>query len=313
LGATADIEATVNGATLTHRRAVGLMVCATLLWSIAGVVTRHLSPELQRVGRFEITFWRSFFAALFVAAYLFFSRRGGGWRAIFGGGWPSVISGLCWATMYSAFMIALTLTTTANTLVVLSVGPLVAALLARVLLGTRIAVRTWGAIVAAMIGIGWMFVQDAAGLGGTHLIGMLIAFAVPLAAAINLVTLQRTRARVDFIPAVFLGGALSALATLPLAVPFQADTRDIALLASLGFLQLGLPCMFLVVVARSLPAHEVALLALLEVVFGTLWAWLGAGETPSSATLTGGAIVLAALVANELAASRRDAASNAPA
>lgn len=294
---------------ITHRQAVGLMVCATLLWSIAGVVTRHLSPELQRVGRFEITFWRSFFAALFVAAYLLFSRHGGGLRAVVTAGWPGLISGVCWAVMYSVFMIALTLTTTANTLVVLSVGPLVAALLARLVLGTRIGLRTWAAIFAAMIGIGWMFAQDAADLDGTHLTGMLIAFAVPLAAAINLVTLQRTRARVDFIPAVFLGGTLSALAMLPLALPFQSDARDVALLAMLGFFQLGLPCMFLVVVARRLPAHEVALLALLEVVFGTLWAWLGAGETPSSATLTGGAIVLVALVLNELAATRRAASS----
>lgn len=294
----------------THRRAVALMVCATLLWSTAGVVTRHLSPALQQEGRFEITLWRSFFAAVFVAAYLLFSRRTG-LRGIAAAGWPGAVSGLCWATMYSAFMLALTLTTTANTLVVLSVGPLVAALLARLVLGTRIGARTWVAIFAAMIGIGWMFARDAAGMSGTHLAGMLIAFAVPVAAAVNLVTLQRTRTQVDLVPAVFLGGTLSALAMLPLALPFQAQPGDIALLALLGFFQLGLPCMFLVVVARRLPAHEIALLALLEVVFGTLWAWLGAGETPSAATLTGGAIVLVALALNELAATRRAAASNA--
>jgi drug/metabolite transporter (DMT)-like permease len=201
------------------------------------------------------------------------------------------------------------LTTTANTLVVLSVGPLIAALLARLVLGTRIGLRTWVAIIAAMTGIGWMFAQDASALGGTHIAGMLIAFAVPLAGAINLVTLQRARVRVDFIPAVFLGATLSAVSMLPLALPFQSESRDIALLAMLGFLQLGLPCMFLVVVARSLPAHEVALLGLLEVVFGTLWAWLGAGETPSRATLTGGAIVLGALTLNGLAATRREAVS----
>jgi drug/metabolite transporter (DMT)-like permease len=291
-----------------HRRAVGLMLCATLLWSIAGVVTRHLAPELQRSGRFEITFWRSVFAAVFVAAYLLVSKRHG-WRAVAATGWASAISALCWAIMYSAFMLALTLTTTANTLVVLSVGPLVAALLARVALGTRIAPRTWATIVAAMVGIGWMFARDAAALGGTHLAGMLIAFAVPLAAAVNLVTLQRTRERFDLIPAVFLGGTLSALAMLPLALPLQAGAFDLALLALLGFFQLGLPCMLLVVVTRYLPAHEIALLALLEVVFGTLWAWLGANEAPSNATLVGGAIVLCALALNDLGAARRAAAS----
>lgn len=290
---------------VSHRRAVGLMICATLLWSVAGVVTRHLAPDLQSAGRFEVTFWRSFFAAVFVGGYLILFRGSGGLRSVVTGGWPGFVSGLCWATMYSAFMLALTLTTTANALIVLSVGPLVAALLSRLILGTRIGGGTWLAILAAMLGIGWMFARDAASLGGSHLIGMLIAFAVPLAGATNLVILQRARTRVDFIPAVFLGGTLSALLMLPWALPLRAGAADLALLALLGFFQLGLPCMFLVIVARHLPAHEVALLSLLEVIFGTLWAWLGAGETPSGATLTGGALVIGALALNELASSRR--------
>jgi drug/metabolite transporter (DMT)-like permease len=296
-----------------HRRAIMLMVCATLLWSIAGVVTRHLTPELQSGGRFEITFWRSAFAAAFVGAFLLLARRGG-LRELAASGAAGIVSGLCWAVMYSAFMLALTLTTTANTLVVLSVGPLVAALLARLVLGTRIESRTWVAIVAAMAGIGWMFARDAAGLGGQHLAGMLIAFAVPVASSINLVTLQKTRARVDLIPAVGLGGTLSALAMLPLAWPLQASAYDVALLALLGFFQLGLPCMLLVRAARHLPAPEIALLALLEVLLGPVWAWLGAGEVPSTATVVGGAVVLGALVVNEAAALRHvGAAGRAPA
>ncbi|HXF45480.1 MAG TPA: DMT family transporter [Burkholderiaceae bacterium] len=300
----APVPAAASKAPHAHRRAVLLMLCATFLWSIAGVVTRHLTPALQAEGRFEITFWRSFFAAVFVAGYLLLVRREG-LRPVFAAGWPGLVSGLCWATMYTAFMLALTLTTTANTLVVMSIAPLMTALLARAVLGVSIAPRTWAAIAAAMAGIAWMFAYDAAALSGRHITGMLIAFAVPLASAVNLVTLQKTRAQVDLIPAVFLGGVFSALVTAPLAWPFSAAATDLALLALLGFFQLGLPCMLLVVAARHLAAPELALLALLEVVLGPLWAWLGAGETPSQATLAGGAIVLAALAINEVAALRR--------
>jgi drug/metabolite transporter (DMT)-like permease len=133
---------------------------------------------------------------------------------------------------------------------------------------------------------------------------MLVALAVPVASAINLVTLQKTRARVDLVPAVFLGGAISAALMLPLALPLQAGPRDIALLAVLGFFQLGLPCTLMVMASRHLSAPEISLLALLEVVLGPLWAWLGAGEVPAAATVGGGALVLAALVANEAAALR---------
>ena len=83
--------------------------------------------------------------------------------------------------------------------------------------------------------------------------------------------------------------------------------------ASLGFLgvfQLGLPCMLLVIASRTLPAPQIALLGLLEVVLGPLWAWLGAGEAPGAETLAGGAIVLAALAANEIGALRAKAVYN---
>jgi drug/metabolite transporter (DMT)-like permease len=283
-----------------HRRALALMVLVPTLWSVAGVVTRHLSPELQAHGRYEITFWRSLFAALTVAVALAHFRREG-FRASFATGVPGLVSGAMWAVMFSAFMLALTLTTTANTLLVLSLAPLVTAILARLVLRARIPARTWIAIVAAMIGMGWMFSQGAGGgPTGNHLLGMLIAFSVPLASAINLVTLQKTRAQVDLVPSVLLGGVFSALLILPFALPLRAAPADIALLALLGIFQLGVPCMLMVVAARSLTAPEVSLLALLEVVLGPLWAWLGAGEVPSTSTLYGGAIVLAALIGNEL-------------
>ena len=131
---------------------------------------------------------------------------------------------------------------------------------------------------------------------------MLIGLAVPLAAAVNLVTLKHAGRSVDLIPAVLLGAILSAAVTLPFALPFSASAHDIALLAVLGCLQLGLPCMLMVRASPHLSAPEIALLAMLEVVLGPLWAWLGAGEAPALATLAGGALVLAALLLNELAA-----------
>lgn len=287
------------------------MVIAATLWSIAGVVTRHLSPQLATEARFEVTFWRSLFAAIFIAGYLVFVQREG-LRPVRAAGWPGLISGAMWAVMYSAFMLALTLTTTANTLLVMSVSPFITALLAWMVLRTPIPGRTWIAIGAATAGMTWMFAQGAssAALSGTHLLGIAIAFSVPLASAINLVTLQKTRAQVDLVPAVLIGGALSAalMAVVMLFTggwPLHAELRDIALLAVLGFFQLGLPCMLMIRAARHLSAPEIALLALLEVLLGPLWAWLGAGETPSQATLTGGAIVLGALVLNEAAGLRR--------
>jgi drug/metabolite transporter (DMT)-like permease len=137
--------------------------------------------------------------------------------------------------------------------------------------------------------------------------GMLVALLVPIAAATNVITLRAVAARLDLIPAVMIGAVMACFIALPLALPFSATPRDLLLLAFLGFFQLGLPCMLLVVASRALTAPEIALLGLLEVLLGPLWAWLGADEVPAHATLIGGAIVLTALAANELAAFRRSA------
>ncbi len=279
---------------MTHARAVALMIVANVLWSTAGLVTRLL----ESARSWEVTFWRSFFAALSMAAILGWTRRREAWALVRAAGWPGIVSGAMFCTMFTCFMLAVTRTTVANTLVVNSLYPVFAAILGWIVLGTRLHAYTWAAILAAVAGMVWMF---ASGLGA-GLSGTLIAFGVPVAAAINVVTLKKWGRAVDLAPAVLLGGLFSALLTLPFALPFQATTVDIAWLAGLGMFQLAVPCMMLVVASRHLPPAEVALLTLLEAVLGPLWAWLGVGETPATATLVGGAIVLAAIAGNELIA-----------
>src|SRR5664279_2217942 len=137
---------------MTHRRAVALMILATLMWSIAGVVTRHL----EAVRGFEMTFWRSVFTALSLVLALSVMRGAALWRGLARAGWPLWVSGTCWAVMYIAFMVALSLTAVANVLVTLAVGPLITALFARLFLGHVLAPRTWLAIAVASSGIAWM-------------------------------------------------------------------------------------------------------------------------------------------------------------
>ena len=283
---------------MTRAAAVGLMVVAPLLWSSAGVVTRHI----ERAEPFEQVFWRSLFAFGFVAFALLFMKRNPV-KAVRAAGPAGIFSGVMWAVMFTAFVIALSMTSTANTLVTMSISPLLTVICAWLMLKDPVPLRTWLAGAAASVGIAWMFASSMNDAG--HVGGMLVALLVPIASALNLVVLRASHARVELIPAVMLGGLLSACIALPLALPLSASPKDIFLLALLGIFQLGLPCMLLVIASRHLLAPELALLGLLEVVLGPLWAWLGAGEVPARATLFGGAVVLAALAGNELAAFRR--------
>ena len=281
---------------MNHRSAVSLMLLVTLMWSSAGVVTRHL----EAARGFEITFWRSGFNAVALVVILGVMRGRALLPALRGAAvWAS---GVCWAVMFTAFMVALSLTSVANVLVTMSLGPLLTALFARAFLRQHIPARTWAAIVLAGVGIAWMFGQQA-GAGGS-LVGVAVALGVPLAAATNWCLLQKVgqHGGVDMLPAVLIGAFISAAATLPLAWPLQAGAHDLGLLAFLGVFQLAVPCLLAVRLARELPSHELALLGQAETLLGVLWAWLFAGEHPGSAALIGGSLVLAALIANEVLA-----------
>lgn len=280
---------------LSHSRAVTLMVAVTLMWSIAGVVTRHL----EHARSFEVTFWRSLFNALALLLILPLLQGRALLTGLRRGGSALWLSGLCWAVMFTAFMVGITLTRVANVLVTMALGPLFTALIARFFMGQRLAPRTWAAIAVAGVGIVWMYASQ---MQGGQWLGTLVALGVPVAASVNWTVVQRSQAKglqVDLVPAVLLGGVMSALCTLPLAFPFQASGSDLALLALLGVVQLAIPCVLAVWCAKALKAPEVALLALLEVIFGILLAWAGAGERPGFEVLAGGTLVISALVFNE--------------
>ncbi|MDP1739531.1 MAG: DMT family transporter [Polaromonas sp.] len=283
---------------LTHSKAVLLMIAITLMWSIAGVVTRHL----ESARSFEVTFWRSFFTLLSLLVILPLFQGRVVFTKIRHAGRYLWISGVCWSIMFTAFMVAMTMTSVANVLVTMAAGPFITALLARVFIGHRIPVRTWVAIAVAGAGIVWMHGSQV-GAGAGQLAGTLVAFLVPLAAAVNWTVVQRSQAhgeKIDLVPAVLVGAFISALTTLPLAFPFAATAHDLGLLALLGLVQLAIPCVLSVICARVLKAPEISLLALLEIIFGILLAWVGAGEVPAASVLTGGTLVIGALVANEL-------------
>jgi drug/metabolite transporter (DMT)-like permease len=273
------------------------------MWSMAGVVTRHL----HGAGSFEATFWRSFFNAAALVCLLGWLR---GWAPLAAtlrsGGATLWLSGVCWAVMFTAFMVALTLTTVANVLVTMASAPLLTALFARLALGHRLPSRTWAAVLVAGIGIAWMYGHEIEAAAGPQLLGIAVATAVPLAAALNWTVIQMTgRGGGDLLPAVLIGAVLCCAATLLPALPLATSKHDLALLALLGVAQLAVPCLIAVAAARQLSAPEAALLSLLEIVFGVMWTWLGAAEAPGRHVLVGGGLVVAALVANEALALRR--------
>jgi drug/metabolite transporter (DMT)-like permease len=292
---------------LNHSKAVLLMVAVTLMWSIAGVVTR----QLEHAKSFEVTFWRSFFTAISLLIILPIWQGKDVFRKMHWHSRAFWISGVCWSVMFTAFMLALTLTSVGNVLVTMAVGPLFTALVARVFIGHKLPLRTWVAIAVAGAGIAYMFGAQMNMAAPGAMTGSLVALLVPMAAATHWTVVQREQSKlaqgarmrsgdIDLVPCVLVGAVISSLVTLPLSFPLVATGKDVAWLAMLGLVQLAIPCTLSVICARVLKAPEVSLLALLEVIFGIALAWLGANEVPGHTVLLGGALVIGALLMNEM-------------
>jgi drug/metabolite transporter (DMT)-like permease len=285
---TDGVEATalVLEAPGARRRGQAYAVAAALAWSTAGVVQRQLtvSTATQVAGR-------AFFAVFALLAFVAFSRDGGGLAAFKRMGLAELAVAGCTAIASGAFIVALNHTTVANVLFMQAVAPIAAASIAWLVLGERASRRMAISMGIALLGVGVM----VGGPGGSRGIGLALSVLMTLSFAVTVV-ITRHRRDVSMAPAICLSQLIVFVVAAPFSSPGQIDRNDLLLLAVLGVTQIGLGLAFLTMSARLLPAAEVALISLLEVVLGPLWVWLADGERPSTASLLGGLIVIAAVV-----------------
>ena len=288
--------------------AKGLLITATgvLIISPDGLLT-----HLIQTDHWNMIFWRSIFLslAMWLAVSLFHPNRVvQQYRTLWG-------PGLLMIGIYSfgtiSFVFAITHTSVANTLIILSSTPLFAALISRVFLQEKIELRTLVAIVLVAAGITVIALGSASADDG--LIGDLAAVLGSFFLACGLTFVRRFPA-VSTFPAISCSGLLSALLVLPMATPLAISQADFGYLMVMGLYVVGIGTALLYIGPRYIPSAEVGLLLLLESILGPVWVWLMYSEPLSSHTLAGGAIVLSTLAINTVWAlrfSRPRAAVNA--
>jgi drug/metabolite transporter (DMT)-like permease len=269
-----------------QRRGQVYVALAAVAWSSAGVLQRQLSLDTatQLAGR-------AAFAAVALLAYVAIVQRGRLVPAFRSIGLAGVGVALCIATASGGFIAALNHTSVARVLFIQAMAPVLAALLARVFLGEPITRRTTLALAMALAGVALMLGAPGDGNATGDGFALMLAFAFALALVIT-----RHRRDVSMAPATCLSQVILLVVFLPLADVGDVGGNDVVWLALLGGGQIGLGLALLTVGARLIPATQVALITLLEVVLGPIWVWIALGERPGTATLAGGAIVFAAIV-----------------
>jgi drug/metabolite transporter (DMT)-like permease len=270
----------------SQRRGQLFVALAAVAWSTAGVLQRELTVDTatQLAGR-------ALFAFVFIAGYVAVASRGrvtGAFRSI---GAAGVAVAVCTAIASGAFIVALNHANVANVLFMQALSPIAAALLAWVALGEAITRRAVVAMAIAVLGVALMVGEPgsggAVGIGASLL--MTLAFAVAL-------VITRHRREVSMAPAICLSQVIVVLVAAPFADPASVTRQDLGLLVLLGVGQMGLGLIFLVIGARLIPAAEVALITLLEVVLGPLWVWISISEKPAPTAIVGGLVVILAVL-----------------
>ena len=274
-----------------YLRGVFLVLLAGTFWSLAGVFLRHV----EEANVWQIVFYRSGTAAVTLALVLALKYRARMAAVVRAAGWPGLLGGAVIGYAYIATVLALLNTTVANALFIFAAAPFFAAVLGWLVLRERVRAHTWITIGVALAGVGLMVAE---GIGGS-LFGNLMALTMALAFA-GVAVIMRYGRRFDMLPAVLMGGLVSALIALPLAGTLVVPLRDALLCATLGVVQISFGMIAFTAGSRYVPAAQLGLLAMTEAVFGPVWVWLFVGELPSLLTLVGGAAVLGAIVAQSM-------------
>ena len=272
----------------------GLILCslAAVVWSTGGAVARTIGAEV-----WTTIFWRSLFAAAFLAGLLLIRERRRFFKVFLDAPWASIGMGLCFCTASTCFVIALEYTTVAKLLFLQGTAPFIAAVASWAILREKVGARTWGAMAVALVGIGIM--EIAAFTSGGSPIGDLLGLAIGFAFA-GATIIVRSNRKVRMIPAALYATIFAGAVAFTQAPTLAMTAHDLPYLFFFGFCQLGLGLALYTSGARHIPAPEAALASLLEPALGPIWVWLIYAENPGIYAIIGGATLIGSLIVHSL-------------
>jgi DME family drug/metabolite transporter len=277
----------MNNDRLLYRRGILQLVASGFFLSTAGIALRLV----EQADGWQILFYRSFALSVTILLILVFQKRSRFFDEFRGLGWNDCLLAVFLGTGFVAYVFALLYNTVANALFIFSCAPFVAGFLGWILLGERVATRTWFAIGVAMSGLAVMVGSE---LAVSRYLGTLLALWIPIAYAASIIAVRRSK-RDNMLVALCLAGLVAGCLSAFFVTDYALTPRDLIISLYLGVFQVGVGFTLVVLGSRYVPAAQVGLLALVEPILAPIWAWMGVGEVPGLATIVGGTIIFLAI------------------
>jgi drug/metabolite transporter (DMT)-like permease len=279
-----------------YRRGMILVLLGSVCASWLGLGVRMT----ESATAWQILAYRSLGLAVFLLAFIAIRSRGNLIGAFRHAGFAALTGGLGLAAAFSGIIVAIERATVANAMFLLATAPFLAAILGRLVLGERVRDATWLAILCAFAGV---TIMVAEGIGFGHLWGNVAGMVAALGFATFIVVL-RWGHLTDMLPVNVIGGVIGVIIAVGVCTAtgdgLAISTHDVILSLAMGVFQLGLAVILFTLGSRTVPAADMSLLGMTEVVLGPFWVWLVVGETAGLLTLIGGALLLAAIAGDAL-------------
>jgi len=272
---------------LLYRRGILQLVASGFFLSTAGIALRLV----EQADGWQILFYRSLALSITILLILVFQKGSRVFDEFRKLDWNDCLLAVFLGTGFVTYVFALLYNTVANALFIFSFAPFLAAFLGWMLLGERVATRTWFAIGFAMAGLTVMVGSE---LAVSHYLGTLLALWIPIAYAASIIAVRRSK-RDNMLVALCLAGLVALVLSAFFVTDYALTSRDLIISLYLGVFQVGMGFTLVVLGSRHVPAAQVGLLALVEPILAPLWVWMGVGELPGLATIIGGSIIFLAI------------------
>jgi DME family drug/metabolite transporter len=295
------LAARLDSSRISYFVGVILVLMAGVFWSSMGLGIRMI----EQANVWQILFYRSIALAIFLFSIISIRSGFKPLRAIHSTGFAGVIGGVGLVVAFTGGIYAIQTTTVANAMLLFAAAPFLAAVAAWIILREQVRRATWVAMLFAIIGIAIMVVN---GFATGRIVGNLSALLSAAGFAAFSIALRWGKLE-DMLPAVFLAGVF-AIITGALVCEFNGygfslPRNDIVISMSMGVFQVGMGLVIYTIGSRVVPAAELTLLSMTEVLLGPLWVWIFIGETVSFYTLLGGTVLMLAIAGNALSGLRR--------
>ena len=286
---------------VSHRQGVAFVLAAGALWSTVGLGIRLI----EDASVWQILLYRSIALSVFLYAVINLRSSETPFSQLRRSGSPAIVAGLALVAAYSGGIYSIQVIPVANALLLFAAAPFITAVLGKIFLHEQVRSATWIALIVAVTAIAIM-VSGQTSYGAVG--GSLAALGSAFGFSIFTIALRWGKSD-EMLPAVFLSGLFAIIITLAiclaLGLPLILSSRDGSISMAMGIFQVGAGLVLYTLGSRKLPAAELTLLSLAEVLLGPFWVWLFLGEDASIRTLIGGILLLAAIAGNAFSSPRR--------